>query len=147
MATLNDSNNTKLPLFWATVCKTVRPMLPVRCLSVCLSVCDVGVFWPNGWMDEDETWHGGRPRPRSHCVRWGPSSFLPKGAQPPNFRPMSIVTKRLPISANAEHLLGLWISRICDTGIWRVTNWFIIHISGTAKAGLFSLHIQVSHIN
>jgi len=20
-----------------------------------LSVCDVGVLWPNGWMDEDET--------------------------------------------------------------------------------------------
>jgi len=39
--------------FWATVCKTVRPMLPNRCLSVCLSclsVCDVGVLWPNGWI-------------------------------------------------------------------------------------------------
>ena len=24
---------------WATVCKTVRPVLSVRCLSVCLSVC------------------------------------------------------------------------------------------------------------
>jgi len=30
---------------------------------VCLSVCDVGVPWPNGWMDQDETWHAGRPRP------------------------------------------------------------------------------------
>jgi len=36
---------------------------------VCLSVCNVGVFWPNGWMDRDDTWHGGRPRPRPHCVR------------------------------------------------------------------------------
>ena len=27
--------------FWATVCKTVRPMLSVRCLSVCLSVLSV----------------------------------------------------------------------------------------------------------
>jgi len=61
--------------FWATVCKTVRPMLSDRqtvvcpfCLSV-LSVCDVGVLWPNGWIDQDETWHGGRPRPRPHCVR------------------------------------------------------------------------------
>jgi len=26
---------------WATVCKTVRPMLSVRCLSVCLSVLSV----------------------------------------------------------------------------------------------------------
>ena len=25
-------------------------------------------------MDQDETWHGGRPRSRPHCVRWGPSS-------------------------------------------------------------------------
>ena len=25
-------------VFWAKVCKTVRPMLSVRCLSVCLSV-------------------------------------------------------------------------------------------------------------
>jgi len=36
-------------------------MLSDRC-PVCpvLSVCDVGVLWPNGWMDQDETWHGGR---------------------------------------------------------------------------------------
>ena len=33
-------------------------------------VCNVGVLWPNGWMDQDATWHGGRLRPRPHCVRW-----------------------------------------------------------------------------
>jgi len=38
-------------------------------------------------------------------VTWGPSSYLPKGAQHPNFRPTSIVAKRPPISATAEHLL------------------------------------------
>jgi len=46
--------------FWATDCKTVRPMLSDRCLSVCLSylyVCNVGVLWPNGWMDQDATWY------------------------------------------------------------------------------------------
>jgi len=64
--------------FWATVCKTVRPMLSVRCLSVC-PVCNVGVLWPNGWTDPDETWRAGRPRPWPHCVRWGPSSPSPKG--------------------------------------------------------------------
>jgi len=21
-------------------------------------------LWPNGWMDQDGTWHGGRPQPR-----------------------------------------------------------------------------------
>jgi len=40
--------------FEATVCKTVCPVLSDRCLSVlsvCLSVCNVSVLWPNGWMD------------------------------------------------------------------------------------------------
>jgi len=39
--------------FWATVCKTIHPTLSDRCLSVCpvLSLCDVGVLWPNRWMD------------------------------------------------------------------------------------------------
>jgi len=35
------------------------------------------VLWPNGWTDQDATWHRGRPRPRRHCVRWGPSSPSP----------------------------------------------------------------------
>ena len=57
----------------ATVCKTVHPILSDRCLS--LSVCDIGVLWPNGWMVNDATWYGGGPRPRPHCVRWGASSL------------------------------------------------------------------------
>ena len=57
-------------------------MLSVHC-PVC-PVCDVSVLWPNGWMDQDETWHAGRPRPWPHCVRWGPSSPAAKGAQPPS---------------------------------------------------------------
>jgi len=60
----------------------VRPFVKrfVLCYqTVCLSgpVCpvgDVGVLWPNGWMDQDATWYRGRPRPKSYCVRWGPSS-------------------------------------------------------------------------
>jgi len=28
-------------------------------------------------MDQDETWHRGRPRARTHCVRWEPSSLPP----------------------------------------------------------------------
>jgi len=99
------------------------------------------LLWPNSWMDQDATWYGGRPCPRPHCARWGPSSppqkehssprFLApvcsgqtakwikmplgmevclgpghteldpvpvykKGAQSPNFWPMSIVAKRSP---------------------------------------------------
>ena len=56
-------------------------MLSLSYLSVC-PVCDVGVLWPTDWMDQDETWHAGRSRPWPHCVRWGPSSPSPHGAQP-----------------------------------------------------------------
>jgi len=28
------------------------------------------------------TWYGSRPRPRRHCIRWGPSSLLKNGAEP-----------------------------------------------------------------
>ena len=43
------------------------------------------LLWPNGWMDKDATWYGGRPQPRRHCVRWGPSSRRLKGHRPPIF--------------------------------------------------------------
>ena len=106
------------------------------CVHIIRGPC---LLWPNSWMDQDAIWYGGRPRPRRHCVRWGPSSpkkgaqpqFLanfhcgqtagwiqmslgmllglgpghimldgiqfhsPEGAQPLNFRPMSVVAKRL----------------------------------------------------
>jgi len=71
--------------FLATVCKTVRSMLSVRCpvcLSVSLSVCSVRALWPNDWTDQDETRRAGRPRAWPHCVRWGPSSPPPKGHSP-----------------------------------------------------------------
>jgi len=71
----------------------------VVCLSCpvlsCLSVCNIGVLWPKGWMDQDETWHVGRPRSWPHCVRCRASSPQKGGHSPPNFRPMSIVAKRL----------------------------------------------------
>ena len=50
------------------------------------------LLWPNGWMDPDFIWYGGRPRPRRHCARWRPSSSA-QGAHH-NFQPMSAVTKR-----------------------------------------------------
>jgi len=72
---------------------SVRPIISDSCLSVCLSVCDVGVLWSNGWMYQDDTFRASRSRPRPHCVRWGPSSC--KRVTAPNFRPMSVVVKRL----------------------------------------------------
>jgi len=88
--------------FWGN-CYKYQFALCYGNLSV-LSVCNVGVLWPNGWMDQDATWYGGRPRPGWYCVRWGPSSPHGKGHSSPHFLPMSIVAKRSPISATAELL-------------------------------------------
>jgi len=67
----------------ATLEKMAHPPHPIS--GPCL-------LWPNGWMDEDATWHGSIPRPRPHCIRRGDSQLSAKGAQqPPSFRIMSIV--------------------------------------------------------
>jgi len=52
------------------------------------------ILWPNGRMDEDATWYGGRPRPRPHYVRWGPISSQ-EGLRSPQFSAMSLAAKRL----------------------------------------------------
>jgi len=57
----------------------------LACIHIIRGPC---LLWPNGWMDQDAIWYGDRPRPRPHCVRWGPSSPPKKGAwQPPIFGP------------------------------------------------------------
>jgi len=40
----------------------------------CLSVCDVGVLWPNGWMDQDVTYMK---------VGLGPGDIMLDGNPPP----------------------------------------------------------------
>jgi len=55
-------------------------------------------------MDQDATWYAGRPRRRRQCYMGAQVTPI-KGAQPPNFRPISIVAKRLPISVTAELVL------------------------------------------
>ena len=42
-------------------------------------------MWPNGCVDQDAAWYGGRRRPTRHCVRWGPSSPPLSGTAPPIF--------------------------------------------------------------
>jgi len=61
---------------------------PMSRLSV-LSLCNARwCLWLNGWMDQDATWCGGRPRPRRYCVRCGPSFPHGKGhTNPPLFGP------------------------------------------------------------
>jgi len=49
------------------------------CLSV-LSVCNVGVLWPNGWIDQEATWYGLGP---GDIVLDGDPAPPQKGAQQP----------------------------------------------------------------
>ena len=57
-------------------------------------ICGPFLLWPNCWMHQDATWYGCRPQPgRGLCVRWRPSPLPQKGAEPSNFRPVSIVAK------------------------------------------------------
>ena len=55
------------------------------------------LLWPNGSMDQDATWYGGRRRSKRHCVRWGTQLTLKRGTAPPpaSFWPMPVVAKRL----------------------------------------------------
>jgi len=61
-------------------------------------------------MDQDEAWHAGRPRPRPHCVRWGPSS-LPKKGHSPQFSAhvycgQTAVCIRIPLGTEVYLSLG-----------------------------------------
>ena len=79
---------------WPFVKRFALSYRTVVCLS-CL-LCDVGVLWPNGWMDEDETWHGGRPNlALATLCKMGTQLHLRQRGTTPNFRPIYVVAKRL----------------------------------------------------
>jgi len=94
--------------------QTVCPVCPL--LSVSLFVFDVGVLWPNGWMDQDATWCGGRPWPRRHCVRWGPNyPSHGKGHSNPHFR------AHVYCGQTVAHLSNCLALVFCATA-WRSTE-------------------------
>jgi len=80
--------------FWATVCKTVHPMLSDRgpvCLSVTLVFCGQTVGWIKMKLGTDVCIGPG------HIVLDGDPTPLKRGHSlpPVNFRPMSVMAKRL----------------------------------------------------
>ena len=74
--------------------------LPEKGWSPCTLFFGPFLLWPNSWMHQDATWYRCRPQCRGLCVRWRPSPPPRKGggAPLPNFRPTSIVAKRLDTS-------------------------------------------------
>ena len=86
-------NCVKFQFYWATVCKTVRPMLLVRCLSV-LSVTFVHCGQTVGRIKMKLGMQVGLDP--GHYVSDGDSAHPPqRGTDPHNFRPMSVVAKWL----------------------------------------------------
>jgi len=61
------------------------------------------LLWPNCWMDQDATWYEGSA-PATLCYMGTQRPPPKKKDTAPNFRSMSIVTKRSLILATAEHL-------------------------------------------
>jgi len=52
------------------------------------------LLWPNGWIDQDGTWHVRGPRSRPHYAKWGASTPPPKrGQSPPIFGPFLLWQK------------------------------------------------------
>ena len=96
------------PLVGAVAPPLATPLALCYRTVVCpvLSVCELGVLWPNSWMDQDETWHAGRPSlPWPQCVRWGPTS--PKKGHSPPFSAHVYCGQTVPISATAELIVYL----------------------------------------
>jgi len=77
---------------------TVRPMLWDRCLNLSVCFCNINVYVsrPNGWINQDVTWYGGRPWHSRHCVRWGPTSSNGKEHSAPLLGQWLLCSKRLP---------------------------------------------------
>jgi len=72
------------------------------------------LLWPNGWMDQDGTWHGGGPCSRPHCARWGTSSPPPKrGQSPPIFGPFLLSPNGWINQAGTWHGGGPWSKPHC----------------------------------
>ena len=62
-------------------------------------------LWPNGWMDQDGTWHGGGPRSAPQCARWRPSYPPYKRGTAPQF--------------SARICCGKWLDGLRCHLVWR----------------------------
>ena len=73
--------NSHSTAFWVTVTSnsSLYATGPDRCPV--LSVCNVGLSWPNGWMDQDATWYTDVGLGPGDIVLHGDPASPRKGAQ------------------------------------------------------------------
>jgi len=88
-------------------------------------------------MDQDKTRHGSTPRPRPHCVRWGPSSPQNGAQQPPLFGPCLLWPSGRP---SQQLVSSCFPSRIqtASSLIFRYTrrlSAFHAHVARSCKEG------------
>ena len=83
-----------------------RGRSPQKTIGPCL-------LWPNGWMDQDGTWHGGRPQPRRLRVRWGRSPRKVGGAPSPIFSPCKLWRNGWKYQDGTWHAGGPWSAQHC----------------------------------
>jgi len=125
------------------------------------------LLWPNGWMDEDATWYGSRPRRRPHCIKGFPALRERGTTPPPSFRPMSIVATvahlsycwalvSVPVSIITQHTNQNFAFTMTVVLLWS-TNWlllflphFLSHFKVTVcpswLIGKMNIKAQLSHL-
>jgi len=81
------------------------------------------LWWPNGWMDQDATWHRGKPQPKRHCIRWRPSYTHGKGHSSPHrlFGPCL----SWPNGRPSQQLLSS--CKLCDKSVLDPITFEILH--------------------
>jgi len=62
------------------------------------------LLWPNSWIVQDGTRHGGGPRSRPHCARWGPSSPPQKSGRAPQFL-VHVYCGKMAVCIRNNHLV------------------------------------------
>jgi len=99
------------------------------------------LLWPNGYMDQDATWYGGRSWPTQHCVRCGPSYPQKKG----HTHPFTILAR-----VYCGQMAG-WVKTPLGTAVDLVPDHIVLNgvpassrRKGTA-APLFSAHVYCGH--
>ena len=117
--------------FWATVYKTIRPILSDRCLSVLYVTVYCGQT--AGWIRMPVGMEVGIGP--GHIVLHGdPALPLRKGHSSPTFLPMPFVAKRSPISATAEL-------------VWYIWHWFLLATLIFNRLFLVRLRLLAGHFS
>jgi len=51
-----DEEISALQYYFQLLVEPLQVTVPLCYGTVVLSVCNVGILWPNRWMDQDATW-------------------------------------------------------------------------------------------